>query len=300
MDRIAGLRIYMRVVDCLSFTRAANQLRLPRSTVSTAVRELEERLGVRLLTRSTRNVAPTQDGAAFYDRCSRLLSDFDELETLFQQSSQPLRGRLSLSVPTRMGRLIFAPALPKLLERYPGLEVELNSTDREVDLIQDGIDCVVRVGDITDSSLVAKPLGALAMANCAAPAYLERHGMPHSINDLEGHFAVRYASPTTSRVEYWEIETADGIEQVPLRSRVTANNAEALIACCLAGLGMIQVPAYDVRSHLRDGTLVEVLPDSRAPAMPLNILYPHRRHLSQRLRVLMDWTERLLKKAISG
>jgi len=299
MDRIESLRVYVRVVDCLSFTRAANQLQLPRSTVSTAVRELEERLGVRLLTRSTRSVTPTQDGAAFYERCGRVLSDYDELETLFQGSSYPLSGRLSVSVPGRMGRLIFAPALPDLLEQYPGLEVELSSTDREVDLIQDGIDCVIRVGDITESSLVARPLGMLEMANCAAPAYLQRHGTPRSIDELASHFAVRYASPTTSRVEYWDVETSDGVQEVPLRSRVTANNAEALIACCLAGLGMIQVPAYDVRENIRAGTLVEVLPEARAPAMPLNIVYPHRRHLSQRLRVFMDWTEHVLRTAIS-
>jgi len=298
MDRIESLRIYMRVVDCLSFSRAANQLQIPRSTVSTAVRELEERLGARLLTRSTRSVAPTQDGVAFYERCERLLSDFDELESLFQESSQPLSGCLSVSVPSRMGRLIFAPALPGLLERYPCLEVALSSTDREVDLIQDGIDCVVRVGDVTGGSLVTRPLGVLEMVNCAAPAYLDRHGTPNSVDELERHFAVRYASPTTSRVEYWDIETSDGVEKIPLRSRVTANNAEALIACCLAGLGMIQVPAYDVREHVRDGTLVEVLPNDRAPSMPLNIVYPHRRHLSHRLRVFMDWTENLLREAI--
>lgn len=298
MDRIESLRIYMRVVDCLSFSRAANQLQIPRSTVSTAVRELEERLGARLLTRSTRSVAPTQDGVAFYERCGRLLSDFDELESLFQESSQPLSGCLSVSVPSRMGRLLFAPALPGLLERYPCLEVVLSSTDREVDLIQDGIDCVVRVGDVTGGSLVTRPLGVLEMVNCAAPAYLDRHGAPNSVDELERHFAVRYASPTTSRVEYWDIETSDGVEKIPLRSRVTANNAEALIACCLAGLGMIQVPAYDVREHVRDGTLVEVLPNDRAPSMPLNIVYPHRRHLSHRLRVFMDWTEHLLREAI--
>ncbi|WP_462322249.1 LysR family transcriptional regulator [Halochromatium sp.] len=299
MDRIESLRVYLRVVDCLSFTRAANQLQMPRSTVSTSVRDLEERLGVRLLTRSTRSVAPTQDGAAFYERCTRLLNDYDELETLFQASTQPLSGRLSVSVPGRMGRLIFAPALPKLLEQYPGLEVELSSTDREVDLIQDGIDCAIRVGDITGSSLVARPLGMLEMANCAAPAYLERHGTPQSIGELENHFAVRYASPTNARVEYWDVETPDGVQEMPLRSRVTANHAEALIACCLAGLGMIQVPAYDVRDDIRNGTLIEVLPKARAPAMPINIVYPHRRHLSHRLRVFMDWAEDVLRKAIS-
>jgi len=299
MDRIESLRVYLRVVDCLSFTRAANQLQMPRSTVSTSVRDLEERLGVRLLTRSTRSVAPTQDGAAFYERCARVLNDYDELETLFQASTQPLSGRLSVSVPGRMGRLIFAPALPKLLEQYPGLEVELSSTDREVDLIQDGIDCAIRVGDITGSSLVARPLGMLEMANCAAPAYLERHGTPQSIDELENHFAVRYASPTNARVEYWDVETPDGVQEMPMRSRVTANHAEALIACCLAGLGMIQVPAYDVRDDIRNGTLIEVLPKARAPAMPINIVYPHRRHLSHRLRVFMDWAEDVLRKAIS-
>jgi DNA-binding transcriptional LysR family regulator len=299
MDRVDSLRVFLRVVDCLSFTAAAHQLQLPRSTVSTAIRDLENRLGVRLLTRSTRTVVPTQDGLAFYDRCDRVLSDFEELETLFQEAATPLSGRLSVNVPGRMARLIFAPSLPEFVALYPAIQIELGATDREVDLIQEGIDCVVRVGDLADSSLVARPLGTLPMVNCAAPAYIARHGTPRTLDDLAEHAAVGYASPTTGRIERWEVQGAGGIETVPVRAQVTVNHAEGLIACGLAGLGMIQVPAYDVREHLREGALVELLPDARAAPMPLNIIYPHRRHLSRRLKVFMDWAEAIIRRYVT-
>lgn len=297
MDRIDLYRIFTRVVDCASFTRAADTLGLPRSTVSAAVQELEARVGARLLHRTTRKVAPTLDGAAFYDRALRLVADAEEAEALFREDRLP-SGPLRIDVPSRIGRLNIAPALPEFLERHPGIDIVLGVTDRAVDLIEDRVDCVLRVGPLPSSGLIARSLGDLPLLNVASPSYLERHGTPRSPADLDGHLAVNYASPSTGRVEDWEwVEDGETkTRQIP--GRVTVNNAEAYIACGLAGLGLIQIPAYDIRRHLRARELVEVMPAHRAAPMPMTLLYPHRQHLSRRLHVFADWVEALLKRDV--
>lgn len=296
MDRIESLRIFARVVQCGSFTKAAATLQVPRSSVSMAIQELELRVGARLLARTTRRVAPTQEGSALYERCERLLGDYEEVEGLFRQSSNAPAGRLSVNVPGRMGRLIFAPSLPDFFRRYPEIELELGVTDRAIDLVHEGVDCAVRVGPLGDSSLVARKVTDIALCNCASPTYLLEHGPLQEIADLEHHLAVGYASPTSSRIEEWEWIEDGNVRTRPMRARVNVNNAEAYIACCLAGLGLIQIPLYDVRHHLAAGELVEVLPHGRAAPMPLHILYPHRRHLSRRLQVFVEWASALLRE----
>lgn len=299
MDRLDLLRVFMRVVDTASFTRAANGLDLPRSTVSSAVRLLEERLGARLLHRTTRHVAPTHDGLALYERCQRLLADYEEAESLFRGTSAHLHGKLRVNVPGRIGRRIIAPALPEFFANHPDIEIELGVTDRAVDLVQEGIDCALRVGPLSDSSLIARKVADLELVNCASPGYLETHGTPRRIADLERHVAVAYASPASGRVEDWEWLEKSEVRTRPMRAQVTVNSAEAYIACCLAGLGLIQVPAYDVADHLAAGRLVEVLPRHRAAPMPMHILYPHRQHLSRRLKAFVDWLTPLLERRIA-
>ncbi|WP_439623214.1 LysR family transcriptional regulator [Shinella sp.] len=298
MDRIDLFRTFCRVVECASFTRAADTLGLPRSSVSAAVIDLETRVGARLLHRTTRKVSPTQDGAAFYERCLRLIADVEETEGLFRQTAVGLSGKLRIDVPGRIGRLILAPALPEFLARYPQLDIELRITDRTVNLVEESVDCVLRVGPLSDSGLVARKIGDLALINVASPAYLAAYGTPGVPDDLGGHLAVNYASPSTGRVEDWEWIEGGEVRMVPMRARATVNSAEAYIACCLAGLGLIQIPAYDVRSHLDAGELVEVMPDHRAAAMPMTLLYPHRQHLSRRLQVFADWLDALMKRAL--
>jgi DNA-binding transcriptional LysR family regulator len=300
MDRLELLRIFMRVVDSASFTRAANTLDLPRSTISSAVRQLEERLGTRLLHRTTRQVSATHDGLAFYERCQRLLVDYDEAESLFREANTHLHGRLRIDVPGRIGRRIIAPALPDFFSRHPDIEIELGVTDRAVDLIQEGIDCALRVGPLSDSSLIARKVADLRLVNCASPAYLEANGTPRKLADLDRHFAVNYASPATARIEEWEWIEKGEMQTRPMRAKVTVNNAEAYIACCLAGLGLIQVPAYDVAEYLATGHLVEVMPRHRAAPMPMHIVYSHRQHLSRRLKAFVDWVTILLQQRISA
>lgn len=298
MDRIDLFRIFTRVVECSSFTRAAATLGLPRSSVSAAIIELEGRMGARLLHRTTRQVSPTQDGAAFYKRCLQLIADVEETEGLFRHSGSKPSGRLKVDVPGRIGRLVIAPALPGFLEKYPQIDIDLGVTDRAVNLIEDSVDCVLRVGPLADSGLIARSIGQLPLVNVASPAYLDRHGTPKTPDDLKDHLAVNYASPSTGRIEDWEWLDSGVLRSLPVRGRVTANSAEAYIACCLAGLGLIQIPAYDVRSHLEAGDLVEVLPSFRAEPMVMTILYPTRQHLSHRLHVFADWLEDLLRDAV--
>jgi DNA-binding transcriptional LysR family regulator len=298
LDRIDLFRIFARVVECSSFTRAADALGVPRSSVSAAIQELEGRVGARLLHRTTRKVSPTQDGTAFYERCLRVIADVEETESLFRQTPARPSGKLRIDVPGRIGRLIIAPALPDFLDRYPGIDIDLGVTDRAVNLIEDSIDCVLRVGPLSDSGLIARPIGKLVLINVASPAYLERHSIPETPEDLAGHWAVNYASPSSGRIEDWEWIEDGVLKATSLRGRVTVNSAETYIACCLAGLGLIQIPAYDVKVHLDAHELVEVMPSHRAEPMPMALLYPHRQHLSRRLQVFAEWLERLLQQEL--
>lgn len=300
MDRIDLFRIYARVVECESFTQAAKALGLPRSSVSAAVAALEQRIGARLLHRTTRRVSATQDGAAFYEHCSRLVADVEETEALFRHSAASPAGRLRIDVPGRIGRLIIAPALPDFLARYPEIDIDLSVTDKAANLIEDGIDCVLRVGPLSDSGLIARPIGELPLINVASHGYLAAHGMPMHPGELDGHRAVNYASPSTGRIEPWEWLENGVLHSRALPGRVTVNSAEAYIACCLAGLGLIQIPAYDVAEHLAVGDLVEVMPRHRAAPMPMTLLYPHRRHLSRRLQVFADWLVALLRTRLAA
>lgn len=297
MDRIDLFRIFTRVVETSSFTHAADTLNMPRSSVSTAIQELEARVGARLLARTTRSVAPTPDGAAFYHHCVRLVADVEETENLFRSGEAGPCGLLRVDMPGRIGRLLVAPVLPGFLRDYPDIDIELGVTDRTINLIEDGVDCVLRIGPLQDSGLIARRMGELPLVNVASPAYLARHGTPLCPADLRhGHEAVRYASPTTGRVEAWEWVEDGAPRTMALPGRVCVNNAETLVACCLAGLGLVQVPAYDARHHIQRGELVEVMPDWRAEPMPMTLLYPHRKHLSRRLQIFADWLAALLAR----
>ncbi|WP_420426624.1 LysR family transcriptional regulator [Algiphilus sp.] len=293
MDRLLNLEIFVRVVESRSFTRAADQLELPRSTVSAAVKQLEARLGTPLLTRTTRRVSLTSDGSAYYQRALRLLADFDETERMFLPADSPPTGKVRADLPGRVARLILAPALPDFHRQFPDIKLELGVTDRPIDLIEEGVDCAIRVGELADSGLVARRLGELEQITCASPDYLARHGTPKKLADLQQHLAVHYASPLSGRVDDWECMDQGCSITIPMRSVVTVNNAEAYIACCLAGLGMIQVPAYDVRLDLEDGRLIEVLPQHRPEPLPISVLYPHRRHRAPQVQAFIDWASNL-------
>ena len=291
MNPLDRMQIFARVAELSSFTQAAQVLGLPKASASLAVQQLEAHLGTRLLHRTTRRVQLTQDGQAFYERCKDLLDDVDELQAMFQQpGGTALRGRVRIDMSTGIARQLVLPALPDLLARHPLLEVELSSTDRRVDLVREGFDCVIRVGPVAEPGLVARPLGLVRVASCASPGYLARKGTPQSLADLAQHDLVHYVSTLGTKSAGFETMGDDGSPQFhPMAGRVTVNSAEAYLGACAAGLGLIQAPLLGVRELIDRGLLVEVLPHHPAPPMPVTLIYPHRRHLPQRVRVVMDW-----------
>ncbi|MBN3816660.1 LysR family transcriptional regulator [Paraburkholderia sp. Se-20369] len=291
MDHLHAMRIFARVAHLGSFTKAAEQLQLPRPTVSNAVQYLEKHLKIRLLQRTTRRVALTAEGTAYYERCVRLLADLDDAETLFEDAGASPRGVIRVDLPERFALHEVIPALPAFHARYPDLRVVISTTDSFVDLVADGIDCAVRVGALSDTSLVARRIGELAQVNCASPGYLAHHGTPRSPDDLPEHVAVGYFSNRTGREFDWEYADMDTGEMhaVKMRSIVSVNSSQAYLACCFAGLGMIQAPRYGLDAPLADGSLVEVLPEWNAAPLPVSVVFPHGRHLAPRVRIFVDW-----------
>lgn len=302
MDRFDQYRVFAQVAEMGSFIKAAHALDAPRASVSAAIQQLEIQLGVRLLHRTTRQVRLTADGEQLLERVRPLLAEVEDIDQLFQASERQVSGRLSIDVPSRVARRLIAPQLPGLLRRHPRLQVVLSSTDRAIDLVQEGVDCAVRVGALHDSSLVVRPLGSISLINCASPAYLREYGEPVRPEDLaDRHWAVGYASPKNGRELPWEFLAADGgAHQLQVRSRVVVNNAESYIACCLAGLGLIQIPRFDVQHLLDAGQLVEVMPAARAAGMPVSLLYPHRRQRSRRVAVFLEWFEGLMQAYVDA
>ncbi|KVT21063.1 LysR family transcriptional regulator [Burkholderia ubonensis] len=300
MDHLHAMRIFARVAHLGSFTKAAEQMQLPRPTVSNAVQYLEKHLKIRLLQRTTRRVALTAEGATYYERCARLLADLDDAETLFEDAGASPRGVIRVDLPERFALDKVIPAIPSFHARYPDLRIVMSTTDRFVDLIADGIDCAVRVGALSDTSLVARRIGELAQVNCASPAYLSRHGTPRSPDDLPEHVAVGYFSSRTGRELDWEYADMDTGEMhaVKMRSIVSVNSSQAYLACCVAGLGLIQAPRDGLDAPLADGTLVEVLPEWNAAPLPVSVVFPHGRHLAPRVRIFVDWLANALSRPL--
>ena len=295
MDRFRAMQVFLRVVDTGSFTRAAETLDMPRATVTTAVQSLEAHLGVRLLQRTTRRVSVTPDGDAYAARCRLLLEELEQAEAMFSPRQVPA-GRLRISLPSRPARLLIVPALRQFCERYPQVELEISISDRPVDLIQEGLDCALRVGSLPDSSLVARRIGSMAEISCASPDYLARFGTPRTPADLASHQAVNYHAARTGRVLPWEYVVNGQCHEIVLPGTLTVDNAEAYFAAALAGFGLVQVPLYTAAPHLENGELVEVLPAYRPLPSTVSVVYPHSRHLSPRVRVFADWLEETLQR----
>ena len=300
MSPFDRMHIFVRVAELASFTQAAEALGIPKASASTAVQQLETQLGTRLLHRTTRRVQLTQDGQAYYERCKDLLADVDELQSMFQHlDGAGLKGRVRIDMSTGMARNVVVPRLPELLARHPGLEVELSSTERRVDVVREGFDCVLRTGAVVDSSLVARPLGLARLVNCASPAYLRAHGTPRSLADLPGHRLVHFVNTLGARSAGFETVVDGALVLTPMQGALTVNNAEAYMAGCLAGLGLIQVPHLGVVDLLARGDLVEVLPQLAAPPMPLTLMYANRRNLPRRVRTVMDWLAQVVAEHLA-
>lgn len=287
MDRIDAMRLFCRIVERRSFSLAASDLGLPRSTVTEALRQLETRLGVRLLQRTTRHVAPTLDGEAFYRRCLAIVADVEEAEGAFGAGTA--RGLLRVDVPGTLARHVLMPDLPEFLARNPDLRLHIGEGHRFVDLVREGVDCVLRVGHLEDSTMIARQVAMLDEVTYASPAYLARHGTPRTPEDLAGHRMIGYLAPTGGDPIPFEFTVNGARRSFTLPAVVTVATAETSLVLARQGLGLVQAPRYHAAADLAAGRLVEVLADFAPPPSPVSLLYPPSRQLSPRLRVFADW-----------
>lgn len=290
MDRLEAMRLYTRIVELGSFTAAADDLNLPRATVTHAVKRLEARLGAQLLQRTTRRVRATRDGETYYGHCVRLLADMDEVETDFREAVVQPKGRLRIDLPASLARLLVIPALPEFFARFPQIELDIGTSDRFVDLVREGVDCVLRIGELGDSGMIGRRVAMLEQVTVASADYVRRHGLPTSLAVLQnGHFAVNWSSPTTHRAEPLEFMMGRKRREVILPGRVTVSGVDAYLGCCEAGLGIAQMTRYRIADGLASGQLREILPANPPPSMPMTVLYPQQRQMPARLRVFVDW-----------
>lgn len=300
MDRFDAMQAFARVVETGSFTQAAQTLHMSRTTVTQLVQQLEARLRVRLLNRTTRQVNVTADGAAYYERVRRLLADLDDAETSLSTFAASPRGRLRVDVPSPLARLIIVPALHDFHARWPDIQLDLGASDRHVDLIDENVDCVIRGGAITDPSLVARHIGDLQAGLYAAPSYLDRHGTLGHPSALEAdpHQIIGYLRKHGGRLLHVTLQR--GSEQLTVQGRHTfaMDDGNTYLAAGLAGLGVIWLPDYMADAHVQRGELVRLFPDWTLDAMPLNLAFPPNRHVSAKLRVFMDWVVELMDRHV--
>lgn len=295
MDRLDRMQLFVRVVDRRSFSAAAADLGLARSTATEAIKQLERQLGARLLDRTTRHVTPTLDGEAHYQRCLAILAEVDEAENAFRDA-QP-RGVLRVDAHGLLTRVFLLPHLQAFMDRYPLLDLQIGQGDRLVDLVREGVDCVIRAGAVTESGLIMRRLGTLREITCASPAYLERHGVPTSPDALEGHAAIGFLSSRTGQTMPLEFTVGGVVRQIRLPGRLTVNNSDTMADLARRGFGLIQAPRYRFEQDLANGVLVEVLRDFPPPPTPLTALYPQNRQLAPRLRVFLDWVVKIFAEA---
>lgn len=295
MDRIDIMRLFARIVERGSFSQAARDLRIPRPTATHAIQRLEADLGVRLLDRTTRSVRPTLDGVLYHERCVRLLADLDEVESVFR-NTEP-RGPLRVDMQGTIARFFILPALPAFLARYPGVSLSLSEGDRMVDLVTEGVDCVVRAGDLSDSSLIGRRIASFEQLTLASPGYLERHGVPTTPDDLGGHRMVAYAASATGQPYPLEFMEQGAVREIAPPYDLVVRGAEIYTAAGVAGLGLIQVPRYRVEHQIAAGQLVAILEGFPPPPMTVSVLYPQNRQLSSRVRVFIDWLDEIFPVA---
>ncbi len=287
MDRFDAMRVFARIVERRSFTLAAEDLELPRSSVTDAVKGLEARLGVRLLQPTTRHLSPTLDGEAYYRRCVTLIADLEDAEGAFAGATPS--GLIRVDVHGTQARHFLLPGLPDFIKRYPNLRLHLSESNQPLDMIREGLDCILRTGALADSPLVQKKLATLERGTFASPAYLKRLGRPENLDQLEGHAMVGLLSPYLSEVLPLDFRVGKQVRELLLPATLTVTGPETNVASACLGLGLIQVPRYRVEAELASGALVEVLPDCPPTPLPVYLLYSNRRQLSPRLRVFIDW-----------
>jgi LysR family transcriptional regulator for bpeEF and oprC len=299
MDKFVAMQAFVRVVEAGTFSKAADSMGSPKPTVTRLIQTLEKQLDTKLLNRTTRRVTVTADGAAYYDRALRLLGELEELESSMSKAKANPKGRLRIDVGSSVAQLLLIPALPDFYVRYPDIRIDLGVSDRPVDLIGENVDCVLRGGEITDQSLVARRIGEFHTILCATPAYLKRNGVPQHPTDLEGelHTVVNYFSHRTGQ-PYPFTFTKDG-ERLEIEGRhvLSVNDSNANVAAGLAGLGVVRIATFQAQGYIASRLLQPVLLDWCADSIPIYVVYPPNRHLSAKLRVFVDWVAELFARS---
>lgn len=295
MDRFEAMKVFTRVAERRSFTQAAEDLGLPRSTVSDVVKQLEKRIGVRLLQRTTRHVSPTLDGEAYYQRCVGILADVEDAEGAFAGVNP--NGMLRIDVQGTLARNLIFPRLPEFFRTYPDIEIRMSEGDRFVDLVREGIDCVLRVGVLQDSDMIARRIATLEEVTLASPGYIEAHGVPEHPRDLaHRHRMVGFHSSATGTILPLEFTVQGKVSTLTLPMTISVNGADSYYAAARLGFGLIQAPRYRAEADLGSREMVEVLADYPPTPTPVSLLYPRNRQLSPRVRVFIDWMANILER----
>jgi DNA-binding transcriptional LysR family regulator len=298
MDRFDAMRLFARVVERRSFTQAANDTGLPRSTATQVIQQLERRLGVRLLQRTTRVVRPTLDGEAYYRRCLAILQDMEDAEGAF--SGTKPKGTLRIEVQGTLARHFLMPNLPSFLARYPEIEISMSESDRWVDLVHEGVDCALRWGELADSGLVARRLAVLTRITCASPSYLKRFGRPKSLQDLgSGHQAVGLRRLTSSAIEPLNFVVDGKMHSLSLPAPFSVTGPESYLLATRLGLGLAQMPHFHIAEDLKRGSLVALLTQNPPPSAPVSLMYAESRQLSPRVRAFSDWLAHQFREGVA-
>ena len=296
MNKLQAMQVFARVVETGGLTRAADSLQLPKATATTLIQQLEASLGVKLLNRTTRKVSVTTDGAAYYPSCLAILALVRETEESLGQRHASPQGLLRVEVPTLIARLVIVPALPGFFARYPDIQLELGCSERRADLIEEGIDCAVWIGELEDSTLIARRIGLLYFGTCAAPSYLAAHGQPRHPDELTAHRCINHFSPRTGKIFEWVFAKNGVRTQTLLRGLIALDDENSYVAAAEAGLGVAQIPAFVLKEAMERGSLELLLGDWFAEPAPLNVVYPQNRHLSVKIRVFVDWVVELFSE----
>lgn len=294
MDKFSAMQAFVRVVEAGTFTKAADSMHLPKPTVTRLIQDLERELDTKLLNRTTRKVTVTVDGAAYYEEASRLLDEVHELEANMSRAKASPRGKLKVDIPSSLGLAVIIPALPDFYARYPDIQLELGVSDRPIDIIAENVDCVVRAGEITDPSLVARRIGEFYIMACASPAYLKRHGVPQHPRELDkGHQTIRYVSPRNGKLYTLKMHKDGEVVDVEGRHQLAVNDSNAGVVAGLSGLGVLFTLTFLVQNHISSGALEPLFAGWCTEAKPIYVVYPPNRHLSNKVRVFIDWIAEL-------
>ncbi|WP_457279192.1 LysR substrate-binding domain-containing protein [Polaromonas sp. P5_D5] len=296
MDKFSAMQAFVRVVEAGTFTKAADSMGMPKPTVTRLIQTLEQSLDTKLLNRTTRKVTVTADGAAYYERAGRLLGEMEELESSMSRAKASPRGRLKVDIPSSLGLAVVIPALPDFYARYPDIQLELGVSDRPIDILAENVDCVIRGGQITDQSLVARRIGEFYLMSCASPAYLKRHGVPQHPRELQAHKLIRYFSPRDGKLYTVNLQKDGEVVEIGGHHQLSVNDSNAGVAAALAGLGILQTLTFLVQHHISSGALEPLFNGWCSEAKPIHVVYPPNRHLSNKVRVFVDWIADLFAK----